>query len=420
MSDTALSTANEGGVVGGRDSFSARTIILIVAAGIATFLGFLVLSAFAPQMDGRTNGGAHALSVGGNGYAALTELTQRSGLGGDVIRAKEKIGYSTLLVITPDERSKTEDIQDMISAHIGKGKVLIIPPKWAVQPMRTQRGWVQKLFPNVGTSAIPEAFLGTEIDWEERTSDAPRTVTDNTDIEPFTLTIPKTSFSLIGDRLEKVIGHPGGGYLLAYVDASPGVYILSDADLMNNQAMDDPKAADGAIRMLTMILNYDELNAVDYDVTLNGLGTDDRSLLRMAFTPPFLAITVCLIFAAAFAGWQSLVRFGPPWRSLRAVALGKSALVTNAAELMRQAGKEHHGAGVYARNMRDTVATALSAPPHLKDAALNTWLDRRAPKGTTSISELMRRMERADTGQDMLEGARALTRWRKDILRDHR
>ena len=419
MTGAALSSENEGGVVGGRDSFNTRTIILIIVAGIITFLGFLVLSAIAPQMDGRNNGGAHAMSVGGNGYAALTELTERSGLGGDVIRATEDISYNSLLIITPDERSKIDDIEAMITAHNGKGKVLIVPGKWAVQPFPQRRGWVQKLFASIDTRAVPEGFLGLSIDWEKRESATPLAVTDNSDTEPFDLTIPTTSFSMESDKLETIIRHPGGGALLGYVDMSPGVYILSDADLLNNQAMGDAKKAESAVRFLASIVNYDGLSAVEYDVTLNGLGKDDRSLLRMAFTPPFLAITLCLIAAALFAGWQSLVRFGPAWRSLRAVALGKTALVTNAAELMRQAGKEHHGAGVYARNMRDAVATRLSAPPHLKDAALNSWLDRRAPRGTPSITELMRRMERADTGQDMLDGARALTRWRKDILREH-
>jgi hypothetical protein len=370
-------------------------------------------------MDGRSNGAAHALSIGGNGYAALAELTERSGLGGDVLRAKEDINYNTLLVITPDERTEQKDIIAMINEHNGKGKVLIIPSKWAIQPLPQRRGWVRKYYSSINARAVPEELLGTNIKWTERTAATAKTITDDTDTEPFDLIIPTSSFSMESDKLESVIAHPGGGILLGYADISPGVYVLADADLMNNQAMDDPKNAEGAIRLLTMILNYDELSAVQYDVTLNGLGKDSRSLLRMAFTPPFLAITLCLIAAAAFAGWQSLVRFGPPWRSLRAVALGKSALVTNAAELMRQAGKEHHGAGVYARNMRDTVAQALSAPPQLKDAALDAWLDRRAPKGTTPIHELVRRMERADSGSEMLEGARALARWRKEILRDH-
>jgi hypothetical protein len=419
MSDTVLSADNEGGVVGGRDSFNGRTIFIIIAAGVLAFMGFIVLSAFAPQMDGRSNGGAHAMSVSGNGYKAIAELTERSGLGGDVLRKKEDAGWSSLLVITPDEKSSSEDIWAQIEAHQGKGKVLIVPEKWSVRPLPSRRGWVQKNFASVMQYVVPEEELGVDLKWEERTSTAERMARDESDIEPYDIPVPTTSFAVEGADLNSVIAHPGGGNLVAYIDTSPGVYILADADLLNNQAMDDPKKAEAAVRLLTSIVNYDNLREVQFDVTLNGLGEDDRSLLRMAFTPPFLAITLCLIAAAIFAGWQSVIRYGPQWRSIRAVALGKSALVGNAAELMRQAGKEHHGAGIYARNMRDTVASALSAPPQLKDDALNDWLDRRAPRGTQPIGELMRRMERADTGMAMLEGARALARWRKEILRDH-
>jgi hypothetical protein len=414
-----VSTDAESGVTGGGGAFNAGMMLAVVIAGVLAFMGFLVLSAVAPQMDGRSNGGSHALSIAGTGFAAITDLAERAGLGGDVLRAEDKTSYNTLLVITPDQKSSQTEIMDRITAHAGKGKVLIIPEKWLVQRHPSRRGWVQKSLPNIGQYNLPTSELGLTLTYPLRAAKTELPATVDWDDTPFTLSIPTQSFAIEGTGLESVIDHPGGGMLLGYADKYPGVYILSDADLLNNQAMDDPKRAEAALRLLTYILNYDDLDAVQFDVTVNGLGNDDRSLLRMAFTPPFLGITLSLIAAALFAGWQSLVRFGPPWRAARAVALGKTALVTNAAELMRQAGKDHHGAGAYARNIRDTVAMAMSAPAHLKDAALEDWLNRRAPKKASQIGELMRRMERADNNADMLDGARALSRWRKDMLREH-
>ncbi len=395
-------------------------MLMLVAAGVISFLGFVVLSALAPQMDGSKNHGAHALSIGGNGYSAIAELAQRSGLGGDVLRSAEDSGYGTLLILTPDERTDRDDVLTRIDAHAGKGKVLIVPSKWSVRPFPGRRGWVRKLDSLVAYWQIPSGELGHPMKWRPRNgqSQLPTPVSVDFGAPAFTIAVPQTSWSFTGEGMESVIDHPRGGMLLGYMDRAPGVYVLSEADLLNNQGMNNRAKADAALSLLTALVNYDNLDAVEFDVTLNGLGRDDRSLLRMAFTPPFLGITLCLIAAALFAGWQSLVRFGPDWRRSRAVALGKSALVLNAAELMHQAGKDAHGAGAYARNMRDAVAMALAAPPHLKGPELDAWLDHRGRGKGPPIGELVARMERADNSQDMLDGARALWRWRKDVMRD--
>src|SRR5439155_9784136 len=79
---------------------------------------------------------------------------------------------------------------------------------------------------------------------------------------------------------------------------------------------------------------------VMFDATLNGFARE-RSILRLLFDPPFLAVTLCLFAAAALAGFQAFVRFGPMRRSGRVFALGKEALADSSAALIRLAAREH-------------------------------------------------------------------------------
>ena len=51
---------------------------------------------------------------------------------------------------------------------------------------------------------------------------------------------------------------------------------------------------------------------------------------------------------AAFAGWQTVIQFGPTLQGGRVVALGKRALADNTAGLVRMAKREHHMASPYA------------------------------------------------------------------------
>ena len=60
------------------------------------------------------------------------------------------------------------------------------------------------------------------------------------------------------------------------------------------------------------------------------------SPLKLAFDPPFLAMTLAVAVAVLLAAWQGAVRFGAPRRRERAIAFGKAALIDNAAALVRK------------------------------------------------------------------------------------
>jgi hypothetical protein len=150
---------------------------------------------------------------------------------------------------------------------------------------------------------------------------------------------------------------------------------------------------------------------------LNGFGSG-RSLLRFAFVPPFIGITLCLIAAGLFALWQAAMRFGPALKPQRAIAVSKAALIANSADLIKQARRELDGADAYVKSQRTAIARRLHAPTGLDDEATDRWIDKHLRSGSDLFSSLVRRLPLARNTHEFLEGAQALHDIRKDLLRD--
>jgi len=210
-------------------------------------------------------------------------------------------------------------------------------------------------------------------------------------------------------------GPPSPPALLAQLGSRPH-YLLADPDLLNNQALRDPTRARVAIGLLDR-LNAPGESAVGFDLTMNGYGSGEgRSVMRMAFEPPFLAMTLALFVAALLAGLHGAFRFGPARREARAIAFGKAALVENSAGLIRLADREANLGGAYADVMRQEMARAAAAPGHLQGEALDRYLNRLARDGP-SFSELAADLDRASDRSGLMNAARRIWDWRKTVLR---
>lgn len=165
----------------------------------------------------------------------------------------------------------------------------------------------------------------------------------------------------------------------------------------------------------------DQIAIVDretsFDLTLMGFGANP-SLIKLAFEPPFLPLTLCLLFAALLAGLHAARRFGPTAREGRKVAFGKRAIAENAAAMLRLARRRHRTGGRYATLTREAVATASGAPPGLTGDALDRYLDRLTREGDPFTS-LAARAEAAPDPRRLLIAARALHHWRRTVTREH-
>jgi hypothetical protein len=111
------------------------------------------------------------------------------------------------------------------------------------------------------------------------------------------------------------------------------------------------------------------------------------------------------------------MRFGPARPPVRAIPFGKAALVENSAGLVRLAHREVRLGGGYADVVRDDAARAGAAPPNLNDEALEAYLDRFTRPGETPFSRLAHALRSARDRHEMMAAARALFRWKKDLIR---
>jgi hypothetical protein len=185
------------------------------------------------------------------------------------------------------------------------------------------------------------------------------------------------------------------------------LYLLADPDLLSNRGMADARQAGAALALLDF-LNSTDAKSIVFDVTLNGLG-QSRSPLRLVFDPPFLAVTLAIAAAMLLAGLQAIARFGAPRRPERAIAFGKSALIDNAASLVRQARREAALGGRYAEMIKERAVTAFAVPAKLRDLAINDYLDKL--DGRRRFSALAWAATEARGRDELLAAAQALHQW---------
>jgi len=212
-----------------------------------------------------------------------------------------------------------------------------------------------------------------------------------------------------GQDVEPLLVDDAGHVVLGKLAGDRLVYLLSDPDLLNNMGMRDQRNAAAAVAMLDAL---DKNGAgIDFDVTLVGLG-HRKSPLRLAFDPPFLAMTLTIFVAMLLAAWQAFARFGPTVRRERAIAFGKRALVDNSAMLVRKAGKQLKMRDRYVEVIRDRAVTAFGVPSRLRDGAIDDYLDKLS--GRARFSDLAQRVDQADDNASLVAAARALHDWQKE------
>ena len=242
-----------------------------------------------------------------------------------------------------------------------------------------------------------------------------------------------------GDYILPIVSDPvSGNMLIAYVDdggdyralggpASTSdrdegeeykqypVVIVADADLLNNMGLENKALARNAILLVQTLLKDKDKNVI-FDLTFNGLGSS-QNLLTLAFAPPFLSATICLIFAAILAAWMAFNRFGPPLREQRVFEFGRTALVTNSAGFVRRMQREHLAAPQYDFLIRAQIVAALGLKL-ADDETLDEKLDALGPAGSNAqgqlFSILSANLVSAQKRYEIRQCAAALYEWKKE------
>lgn len=391
--------------------FSTRTVILLVIASIVGFGAFLVLSAYAPDIRSGRDGRAHGLSTSAVGFRAVYTLLEETGADVRYVRDEALLENSGLTILTLEPGSNTERVDALL--YDGWGPMLIVLPKWGTMPLTGERDRVQWF--QSGTGSGVTSLLSGVVDISVSTSGTPAgSRLQGGILQDVEFLTPEYLQTMSGPELMPLMETAKNEFVLAQVTDTE-IYILSDPDFLNNQVLANPEQARAALLLLA------ELNETGgpywFELVANGFG-GSRNLLTLAFDPPFLALTLCLLAAALLAGVQAIYRFGPALRPGRAIAFGKRALVENSAELLRLARREHLSSERYVAMTREAAVAAIGNPRKLTGEALDSWLDGLGPSTMPRFTTLALAAERAHNRQDIRNAARALYDWRKAVTHE--
>lgn len=404
-----------------RNPFDPRLIVSLIAAGITAFILFFVLMAYAPEVRAGRDGRGHALSVSAIGFHGVVELLRLTGGRDRLIRDRAELDTEDLVVIALEPKfdlrmlknkpgAPDDALKALLDRRQGKATLLVLP-KWSVMPDPDKSGWVRSrgmqepemiryLLRSVGPVSVGQGKSKVR---------STRGLDEMTGVE---MPLPRQVQAISGEDLEPLLATPGGRSILARHGEGP-LYILADPDLLNNQAMKDPVRAKAALAMLAA-LNSTGAEKIAFDLTLNGFGKKPNAL-KLAFEPPFLALTVAIFVAALLAGLHGAFRFGPAAEEGRAIAFGKAALVENSAGLFRIAGREHRTGGAYAELIREEAAR-ISGAPALRGEELDAYLDRFSKPDEKPFSALAAEAGDAPDRNHLVSAARALFLWKKDLI----
>jgi len=398
-----------------RAAFRPGVVLALVLAAVLSMLAMAVMSAWAPELSDGNDGRDHALSKSATGYAGVVALLR--GVKQPVVLSRGALrgaGPDSLLILTPPS-GRDEKLMESLIRH--KGAVLVVLPKWRTAPDPARKGWVRTLgltSPAAALSVLPQRFRsGAAL--ETRAGEGRIQLRSGSGIPASPAGSVTSLRSLTGGGWTPVLTDQDGRAVLLIHDGT-GLYLLTDADLINTLALDDPAKARGVLAIIRNMATAEQ--PVVFDLSLNGFSRP-RSLMRLLLEPPLLGFTLCLLAAVLLIGWQAMIRFEPHLNARRAVALGKTALADNTAALARLARREHRMARPYAELVRARAARAVSAPPDLGDEALTTLLDRLAARhgGTAAWNDLLAQADAARTPADLMAVTLALNRWKSEMTR---
>jgi hypothetical protein len=408
-----------------RAAFSKGGTLALVVAGFALFLAFVWLIAAGEGFGGDGNNGeAHAGAKGLHGYAGLVRLAEANGYAVERSRSPKGLETEGLLVLTPPYGTDPEELGKLLRKRENLGPTLVILPKWnALRPPpmlpsevrdKFRTGWVM-----LGGAErvswpqqLPEPYFFTHV------VEAPETRAvgrwkgfglAGTLPTPTTTHAAKTSFH------EPLVTDAAGRWLAVRVVGKEGTdfhenahwtVFVAEPDLVNNYGLSDRQRAAAALALLEVAAYDGDIEQVTFDLTFNGFGASEN-LLTLAFRPPFLAATLCLLLALAIIGWRAFARFGPAAaEGGPAIAFGKQRLIANGAGLILRARRFGLLGAPYAQLAARRLAERLGLP-RAEPAAIDAALARRLPL-EEPFSRRAARLEAAEKPSDILSAAQAL------------
>ncbi|WP_323799097.1 DUF4350 domain-containing protein [Parasphingorhabdus sp.] len=417
--------------------FQRTTMMIMFALGFAAFVALLYGLGMGDPLASGKNGEAHGASNSIVGYKALANLLEKTGVPVQYSRSPAGMDNAGLLVLTPGPFTPAADIDAVVQQRAYVGPTMIILPKWQVaKDRKLKKGWMMRGDP-WGAEPVTD-MLNDVAEAKISVDDQARGRTPMASAVGGSVETPEHPVTIKGDFVRTIVRGPSQGALVAYLDDG-GVYpqldslekshftdddeidedfypvvIVADADLLNNAGMADKQTARHALALVKAASAASD-GGVTFDLTFNGLGSSEN-LLTLAFAPPFLSATICLITAALAAAWMAFNRFGPPVIEQRSINFGKSALVNNSAAFINRMQRAYLVTDPYADMLRSQSAEAIGISPTAGEREIHQKLDALGESDGNRFSALYEQLVRARKPQDIADGAAALHAWKKEMI----
>jgi hypothetical protein len=336
----------------------------------------------------------------------------------DVVRAAEG---SLLIVAEPH----LELLPQTTIPHLPDAeRILLVLPKWGVRPSKTE-GWISAaqmmpLFVVQRTLrlASDKATLerrGEKILWQQ----------NDVGIDPPSF---EREIQLIQSEegIKPLVAAKEGILLGETVKDGKRVWILSDPDMLSNQAFGDDGSKIAFAVALIEMLNEGSRSVV-FDETVHGFTSPTASMTRMLFEFPYNVLALQVAAAALLILWGAMWRFGVPEPAPQRLAAGKEGLVGNVAHLMEFAGHEKLIIRSYMDNTIREAALHLRAPKDFSQSERIQWLQQVGEsRGVTrDLRDIITRADRATAawGQPSISQfstiAQDMHRWKQEIVDGH-
>jgi hypothetical protein len=399
--------------------FSRGAVLGIVFVGFIAFVAMLYFLSVGDTGGDDHQGSGHAAANGLNGYSGLARLLEAEGHKVTLSRLESGLESPDLLILTPPDMIEPEKLSQILRQRAYIGPTMVIVPKWfafSIPPSldpkvagKVKEGWVMLSGANspdwLAQLDKPYA-IKAEVKQNKKPTwggvwgkgALPEMVVTGAKSER-----GKTALVIDGDARALVLNFPNRDQFSNDENTEDVTFVI-EPDLMNNYALDDPQRAALALKLVERAGYHSDV-PVTFDLTLNGLG-GTVNLLTLAFRPPFLAATLCLLLAMVIIGWRAFRRFGPPVASAPAMAFGKSRLVANGAGLIVRAGRMRLLADPYANLSARRLAGALGLTrPDVQ--AIDAALARRLPQ-EEPFSLRAARLRNAASPTEILRAAQSL------------
>ncbi len=433
----------------GSTPFNPRVVLTVVLVGLLAFVALLYSIGAGDTGERKGTGQAHAASPGLNGFAGLARYLEKDGYEVELSRSPSGLDTSNILVLTPPLASDAEEFGALLEKRQYQGPTVVILPKWFAMGFprnmpdeiedQVEEEWVRLVGSQTPewVADLPEPYAmkikadpqGTEVSDDATTDEIVSGINELSIAMTGAAQGPGkgwTGYGVTGqlpdqrhlwvedsDLFDEMLVDDDGNALVVdilgtedgsfYNDAHRVVFVV-EPDLLNNYGLANQANA----RLADAIFEaagYEERMPVVFDLTLNGLG-GTANLLTLAFSPPFLAATLCLILALVIVGWRAFRRFGPAVAERPAIDFGKQRLVTNGAGLILRAKRTGLLAQPYAMLSARRIQKTLGLPRHDTET-LDQAIAARLPDDP-GFSHRVSALEAASRPIDILRAARAL------------